>query len=45
MNKKTTIAISEDNRNKLQAVKILLEKKRQHFVDLDETVSYVLKDY
>ena len=40
--KKTTIAISEENRKKLQTVKIQLEKKRQHFVELDEAMTYVL---
>jgi len=39
---KTTIAISRENRERLQNIKMLLEKKRNRFIDMDETVTFVL---
>jgi len=44
-NKKTTIAISLENRKKLQDIKLLLEKRRQHFVDMDEVITEIIEKY
>jgi predicted CopG family antitoxin len=43
--KKTTIAISTENREKLQKIKQFLEKKKNHFVDMDEAFSEVINSY
>jgi len=42
---KTTVAISKDSRKMLGKIKLVLEDKSGSFVDLGETIEFLLKFY
>ncbi len=42
---KTTIAISKESRKVLQQIKLALEDKHKTFIDMDDVVRELLKQY